>query len=134
MFIALSVGFASCGDDDENGDVSETGLVGTWESTYIEGWVKGSEDPEENGEWKGPTTGDEISRITFKADGTGIDDEGDSFTWTLKGDVLTTTSAYEGASGSGKILKLTDKELVVESTNIEGAMTEYTKITYKRIK
>lgn len=131
MFVALSVGFASCGDDDENGEVTETGLVGTWESTHSEGWYKDSADPEENGEWNEPTTGDEISRVTFKADGTGGDE--DSFTWTLKGGVLTTIYD-DGESISGKVLKLTDKELVTEHTIKEGTSTAYTKDTFKRIK
>lgn len=133
MFVALSVGFASCGDDDENSDVTETGLVGTWETTYSEGWIKDSAYPEENYEWNEPVTGDEISRVTFKADGTAVDDEGDSFTWTLKGNVLTTTDG-DGETASGKVLKLTDKELVTEFTIKEGTSTGYSKDTYKRIK
>lgn len=133
MFVALSVGFASCGDDDENGEVSEASLVGTWESTYSEGWFKDSEYPEDEEKWNGPTTGDEISRVTFKANGTGDDGEGDSFTWTLKGNVLTTTYD-DGEMASGKVLKLTDKELVTEHTIKEGAITGYSKDTFKRIK
>lgn len=134
MFVALSVGFASCGDDDENGDVSETGLVGTWESTYIKGWYKNSEQPELNEEFDEPTTGSDIRQFTFKANGTG-DEKGNPFTWTLKGN--TTLIAIDGedeALIAGKILNLTDKELIVGESVNEGTETSYLETTYKRIK
>lgn len=131
MFVALSVGFASCGDDEDEGDISETGLVGTWETTYMEGWYKDSDYPEDNEEFDGPVTGNQVDQITFKADGSG-DDEGESFTWTLKGSTL--TQHYRDYSQTVKVLRMKDKELIVESSLNEGSESGYAKITYKRIK
>lgn len=130
MFIALSAGFTSCSDDD---DVTEANLVGMWEATYSEGFYKDSEHPKEKDEWNGPLSGQDKYQVTFNTDGTGIDGDGDSFTWTLKGDVLTTVYDDEDAM-IGKILKLTDKELITESSEKGDTWEIYNKDTLKRIK
>lgn len=133
MFVALSVGFASCGDDEDEGDISEAGLVGTWELIHSEGWYKDSEYPEDNEEWNEPAEGEDRSRVTFNADGSGLDgSEEDSFYWSLKGNVL--TLSYDKDSESGKVLKLTDNELIVERSFTGDTWSEYSKGTYKRIK
>lgn len=130
MFVALSAGFASCSDDDD--DFESADLVGTWEATHSDGWSKDPENPVDDGEWSGPVDEDEKDRVTFKADGTGIDGEGDTFKWQLDGNKLTTI--YSDYSDSGKILKLTGNELVVESYFKEDTWEVYSKDTYKRVK
>lgn len=132
MFIALSAGFTSCSDDDDS-DISEANLAGTWEATYSEGFYKDSERPNEKDEWNGPLLGQDKYQATFNANGTGIDGDGDSFTWTLKGDVLTTVYDDEDAM-IGKILKLTDKELITVSSEKGDTWEMYNKDTFKRIK
>lgn len=129
MFVALSAGFASCSDDD---DFESADLVGTWETTYSEGWSKDPENPVDDGEWSGPVEEDEKYQITFKADGTGIGGDGDTFKWQLDGNKL--TIIYSNDSESGKILKLTGNELVVESHFKEDTWEVYSKDTYKRVK
>lgn len=132
MFVALSAGFASCSDDD---DFDEADLIGTWESTWSEGFYKDTDYPEDNEEWNGAVTGDDIVIVTFNADGKGVDEEGHSFSWSLEGDQLTIVySNGYGSSDTGKVLKLTNKKLVVESSEKYGSESSYVKVTYKKIK
>lgn len=129
MLVALSAGFASCSDDE---DFEAADLVGTWEATHSDGWSKDPENPVDDGEWSGPVEEDEKDQITFKADGTGIGDDGDTFKWQLDGNKLTTI--YSDYRDSGKILKLTGNELVVESYFKKDTWEVYSKDTYKRVK
>lgn len=131
MFVALSAGFASCSDDD---DFDEADLVGTWETTWSEGWYKDTDYPEDNEEWNEAVTGDKTV-VTFKANKQGIDGAGDSFSWSLEGDKI--TLVYPNGSDSsltGKILKLNSTTLIVESSSKEGSESYYEKTTYKKIK
>lgn len=130
MFVALSAGFASCSDDD---DFEAADLVGTWESTWSEGWYKDTEYPDDNEEWNEATTGKDVMVVMFNADGKGVDAAGDTFSWSLDGDKLTLVYSGKYAYTSvGKVLKLTDKELVVETSETEGSESSYEKTTFKR--
>lgn len=129
MIVALSAGFASCSNDD---DFDSANLVGTWQSTWSEGWAKDPKNPTDDGEWNEATTGEDVNTMTFNADGTGIDGDGDTFIWKLDGDVITTV--YGKNSSNGKVLKLTKTELVVESTYKEGTFETYSKDTFKKVK
>lgn len=130
MIVALSAGFASCSNDDDE-MTSET-LVGTWETTWEEGWSKNTEDPTDLEEWNDACSEEDKYQMTFKADGTGIDGVSDSFTWKLDGNVLTITNGED--TESAKVLKLTESEIVIEVTYKDGKWESYEKTTYKRVK
>ena len=86
MLLFAAIGFTGCSDDDDkdiDGDF-ETLLVGTWVRVHSTGYetVDGTTDSWDEDE-------DEDSHITFYSDGTGIDDEGYTWTWKVTGNTLT---------------------------------------------
>lgn len=133
MFVILSVGFTACGDDDDDDGVSADKLVGTWELYWNAGYQKsnGEED-----RWDEAVTEADKEKITFKADGTGVNDDNESCTWKLDGKKLTITSG--GESETVTLLKLNSAELIVEyfekGTDEDGTYEYYDKFTYKKIK
>lgn len=126
LTVFSAVTFTSCSDDDDNGPGCKADLVGRWESIYEKGWEK--EDGEIIYEWDQP---DNSLRWDFYPDGTCVTWEkssgSSSFmypeygTYTYKGGNLVIKyddDEYQENDG-GKVLRLTDSELVVESSYSE---------------
>lgn len=128
MIVALCAGFASCSNDDDDFDAAN--LVGTWQATHSEGWEKDAEYPQDDREWNGSLTEEDVYTMTFKADGTGIDGQGDAMTWKLDGDVLTINDRDDTV----KVLKLTKNELVIEDIDKDDRWDWYSKDTFKKVK
>ncbi len=59
MVVFVSVGFVSCGSDDDNGDGGNSVLVGEWQEC------------ESNGVFKNDATDNEVMHMRFRSDGTG---------------------------------------------------------------
>lgn len=145
MFVALSAGFASCSDDDDD-DFDALNLVGVWQATYSEGWDKDLLEPQYdktwgNGKWEEEKECIEVpDKMQFNADGTGVDiseyDEDDAITWNLKGDQLFITYPKYGDEGvmAVKVLELTATKAVVEFSYKDKEFDHYEKTTYTKVK
>ena len=102
MMAVFSLSFMSCGDDDE--DVYEASVVGTWEVTYVK--ATSSYDM-----YGGYNVGD---RMTFYSDGRYQDSE-DTGRWSKDGNTLTITIDDDfSIPAVMKIAKLTDTVLEVK--------------------
>lgn len=103
MMAVFSLSFMSCGDDDE--DVYEASVVGTWEVTYVK--ATSSYDM-----YGGYNVGD---RMTFYSDGRYKDSE-DTGRWSKNGNTLTLTIDDDDFSIPAVmvITKLTDTILEVK--------------------
>jgi hypothetical protein len=107
MLLAMMVaalGFTACGDDEE--DVIEASVVGTWEVTYVKASSSYDMDDDE-----GLKIGDQM---TFYSDGRYKDSE-DTGRWSKKGNTLTVTIDDDfSIPAVMTITKLTDKVLEVK--------------------
>lgn len=135
--ILCAVSFASCGDDDDDVNVSKSALIGTWESVWETGYDKYGSDIDR---WDEAYTDE---RVKFEEDGTmtvyeyhgsGWNYEF-SADWTLSGNKIILKAGNETESAT--IEKLTDTELIV-STLEKGvddgeAYEYYSRVTYKRV-
>lgn len=143
LAVLASTALTSCSDDDNGGPGSKADLVGRWESVHEKGWEK--EDGEFTYEWDQP---DNSLRWDLYADGTCVTWEKSSGstswtypnygTYTYKGGNLVIKyddDEYDENDG-GKVIKLTDTELEVESSYSEredGVKYEgYICITFKK--
>lgn len=133
MFVALSAGFASCSNDDDEATFDAANLVGTWEATHTEGKYTDTEYPSDNEEWNEAVVEEDKYQMVFNADGTGTDD-GDAFTWQLDGREITLTGVEAGDEPERYTVSLTDNELVVEFSYKDGSESGYEKVTYTRVK
>ena len=127
LFAIMSVSLISCGDDDEIG--GRDTLVGKWQCTWSEGYEKYANNPEYNDEWN--EEGD--FTVTFNEDGTVVADAGK---WKLEGDKLTIIYAYDDDSEDNEVytvLKLTDSELILESSEKDSDYEYYDKSTFQKI-
>lgn len=142
MIVALSAGFASCSDDDDDKKFDAANLVGTWEATYTEGWEKEVNEPKESwsGSWKDEQeSSDMATKMKFNADETGMDislyeEENDDFTWKLVGDNLSMTYPFYTMTLVSKLLDLTETTVIIEFSYNEDGVSHYEKTTYKRVK
>lgn len=128
LFAILSVGFISCGDDDDEIGGKDT-LVGTWQCTWSEGYEKDLLNSNNDDEWNGA----EDFTATFKADGTAVID-GDGCKWKLEGNKLSIVD--DDARDEWDVftvLKLTDSELIIESYEKDDRYEYYDKSTFKKI-
>ena len=119
LFAIMSVSLISCGDDDEIG--GRDTLVGKWQCTWSEGYEKYANNPEYNDEWN--EEGD--FTVTFNEDGTVVAD-GDTGKWKLEGDKLCVRSLPV-------VLKTTDSELILESSEKDSDYEYYDKSTFQKI-
>ena len=106
-------------------------LVGKWQCTWSEGYEKYANNPEYNDEWN--EEGD--FTVTFNEDGTVVAD-GDTGKWKLEGDKLTIIYAYDDDSEDNEVytvLKLTDSELILESSEKDSDYEYYDKSTFQKI-
>ena len=129
LFAIMSVSLISCGDDDEI--VGRDTLVCKWQCTWSEGYEKYANNPEYNDEWN--EEGD--FTVTFNEDGTVVAD-GDTGKWKLEGDKLTIIYAYDDDSEDNEVytvLKLTDSELILESSEKDSDYEYYDKSTFQKI-
>lgn len=127
LFAIMSVSLISCGDDDDEIGGRDT-LVGKWQCTWSEGYEKYAEHYDEWNE-------EDDFVITFNEDGTVISD-GETGKWKLEGDKLTITYIYDDEFEESEIctvLKLTDSELVLESSEKDSDYEYYEKSTFKKI-
>lgn len=143
MFVALSAGFASCSDDDDE-KVDAANLVGTWQATYSEGWEQsGSEKDTWKGSWDITEDNSYMASIyTFTKDGKGVykfEVIDTPFTWTLNGNKLSMTEEdeYEESGFYTTVATITsysDTEMVVEASYSDKDHSYYEKTTYTRVK
>ena len=129
LFAIMSVSLISCGDDDEIG--GRDTLVGKWQCTWSQGYENYANNPEYNDEWN--EEGD--FTVTFNEDGTVVAD-GDTGKWKLEGDKLTIIYAYDDDSEDNEVytvLKLTDSELILESSEKDSDYEYYDKSTFQKI-
>ena len=104
MMAVFSLSVISCGDDDE--DVFEASVVGTWEVTYVKATSSFDLDEDE-----GLKIGD---RMTFYSDGRYQDSEGTG-RWSKNGNTLTVTVDDDySVPAIMTIIKLTDTVLEVK--------------------
>ena len=128
LFAILSVGFISCGDDDDEIGGEDT-LVGTWQCTWSEGYEKDLQNSANDDEWNGA----EDFTVTFKADGTAVID-GDGCKWKLEGNQLSIVDDDARDEWEvSTVLKLTDSELIIESYEKGDRYEYYDKSTFKKI-
>lgn len=144
--VIMSVNFAACGDDDDEGIENPDYLIGVWQGTVASGWeTDGGE------KFNYPSEDFSDNRITFKEDGTWIseyrNDEGsswyrdDSGTWKLENQKLIRTSDSLGgalmeedwASFYENILSLSKNTLIMEQYSKEDDGDElYVKTEFVR--
>ena len=138
LLVAGMMAFVSCGKDDKEPTFSSSDLVGTWvtiEEIYV---VKmaGMTMVDEKTIY---AVEDQESKMTFKADGTFVDEEdGSTGTWTLNGNKLKMVySDEEYGVMEFKILKLDGSKAILEMNEVEefmGVKTEvYSKTTHQKI-
>lgn len=140
MFVALSAGFVSCSNDDD--DVNADALLGTWQATHTEGWYENAKYPDENSKWNGSWAEFEEdselpSLITFSKDGKGTlkyNTEATPFTWGIDGKALsfTITDGNDSETIQVTIVSQTDTQVVVEFSFKEGNHSQYEKTTYTK--
>lgn len=130
LFATTSFAFTSCGDDDESNDSNSGNIIGTWEQN-----VNIDDD------WQS------IQLIQFKQDGTFVEVYDSKFmggneveisrgTWRKDGNNLTVVydNDKETDLNHCTIVKLTDKELIVESFAIGvGVKVKLTKVADSKI-
>lgn len=135
MFLAFV--FVSCSDDDEEVNDDSSLLVGRWALDSIYGWdVKNGEHQEDWFE-----LGDNDEFLTFKADGTGVEEISfleytQDFTWSLSGDIL--ISSLDDDNTTNTILTLDETTLEIQSvstyTSANGSLwEEYQVASYVRV-
>lgn len=137
ILLILCIGFNACEDEDIlKGGAAEKAIIGTWQSTWLEGYDKDLNNPQNNEEWNEALKGEKQLTITIKADHTGTSD-GDTFTWKLDNKKFTIKYDDEDATVS-TLLKLTSTEMIVErkwsDSDEEGPSEHYKKITFKKVK
>ena len=150
LFAIMSVSLISCGDDDEIG--GRDTLVGKWQCTWSEGYEKYANNPEYNDEWNEEgdftvTFNEESSGFSIKCSSYSISVyrhriTTTSFPWKrcfvtkLEGDKLTIIYAYDDDSEDNEVytvLKLTDSELILESSEKDSDYEYYDKSTFQKI-
>lgn len=106
MMAVFSLSFMSCGDDEDDEDVYEASVVGTWEVTYVKATSSYDMDDDE-----GLNVGD---RMTFYSDGRYKDSE-DTGRWSKNGNTLTVTIDDDFSIPAVMVItKLTDTILEVK--------------------
>lgn len=106
MMAVFSLSFMSCGDDEDDEDVYEASVVGTWEVTYVKATSSYDMDDDE-----GLKVGD---RMTFYSDGRYKDSE-DTGRWSKNGNTLTVTIDDDFSIPAVMVItKLTDTILEVK--------------------
>ena len=127
--VVLSLGFVSCGDDDD--DVSKSELVGKWECIKNVGYERYESHPDWNDEWD--NNGEGVT-IKLNEDGT-YSFMGESGTWKLDGKKLMLTT--EGETQTATILEMSSSKIVLEAsesgTDEDGKYEFYSKMTFKKI-
>ena len=127
MVAMLSVGFASCGSDDDDSNSSYSRLiVGTWKMTHqitydADGNVKSENNREST--WVD----------VFNADGTYITTDGynsESAKWSISGNRL--SLKYGRETETETIKSLTESTMVLQYDEFKDGRVEVT--TYKRVK
>ena len=145
LMMALCVGFASCGEDNDNnpnnnggddgngvdngGGTVTASIVGTWQST----WRKGYEIVDGvRREWD---ESDTEEHAVFYSDGTGEWGDGgyEDFTWRLSGNKLTMYYIYDDEADicTVKTLTATKMVLVINESDEEGVYHD--EVTFKRV-
>ena len=131
LFAVLSVCLISCGDDDDEIGGKDV-LVGTWQCTWTQGYEKDLRNPGDDEEWN---EADDFT-VTINADGTATSD-GETGRWSLEGNKLTMTFTYGSDSESEvqifNVLRLTDSEMVLETSEKDDEYEYYEKTTFKKI-
>lgn len=139
--VIMSVNFAACSDDDEEGSTPTTeNIVGQWVLTYEEGYEIEPEYPEENREWShAPKDECEyFGNLTFRADGTYTEydldnSELDEGKWALSNKLLTLRPIDATYALDLNVLEISNSKLVLEYMDKEDdGGVEYAKMTYKR--
>lgn len=129
LFAVMSVSLFSCGDDDEEIGDRNT-LIGTWQCTWSEGFVREVNYPDENEDWSKA----EDYTVTFNADGTCRWSNGDTGKWKLEGNKLSTVDDDARDEWYAlTVLKLTDSELIIEDYEKDEYGEYYEKATFKKI-
>jgi len=122
MLAVFSLALVSCGDDDDDEEVFEASVVGTWEVTYVKASSSYDMDDEE-----GLKVGDQM---TFYSDGRYEDSE-ETGRWSKQGNILTVTINDDFSIPSVMtITKLTDK--VLEVSLDYGSLIQF-EIKMKRV-
>lgn len=137
MIVALSAGFASCSNDDDEKNFDSANLVGTWQATHTEGWEQevGAAKETWNNAWADKGAHMILpSGFTLKNDGTGIEEwaleRPISITWKLDGKTLILTDEYDFSNVN--VVELTEKTLVLEEEFEYKGNKGYEKVTYTR--
>lgn len=131
--VMMSVNFAACGDDDEEGNLPTIGtakdLVGRWTLTWTKGWEINSEGARET--WDEEDSGEDF---IFQADGTGWKatpyTQYPSFTWKFENNNFTWNyDFYQNCTV--KIIQLDSENLIFEIT--ENNLDSQEINTYRRV-
>lgn len=129
LFAVMSVSLFSCGDDEEEIGDRNT-LIGTWQCTWSEGFVREVNYPDENEDWNQAV---ENIILVFNADGTYRLGENESGKWKLEGNELSLLDNRGGDWDVLTVLKLTDSELIIEDYEKDEYGEYYEKTTFKKI-
>lgn len=131
LVAVLCLGFSSCSSDDDDYEINEENLAGTWQLTHTKGWK--IEFGEKN-EWDRDET-HYFNAISIKIDekssyisGEGDDREELILTWELKGDRFVYT--IPGNTSNFTVRSLSAKHLVLIEDYSEYY---YNELTYTRI-
>ncbi len=123
----LSVGFASCSDDDES--IDPAAIVGKWEAVWSEGYEIDDEEPEYNDRWSEEVGGE---FVTFEADGSGYyQNNTQEFSWKLEGNQLMIDERY--STEVYTVVKLNASEMVLEYYEKEDSYEYYDKTTCRKV-
>lgn len=140
MMMVLSLGMASCSDDDEKPTVSPENLIGTWEVVKVEdGWWQ---EADENGNWGAKENFDKYDIEDYMGEtytlleGGKTDDP--NTTWELKnGNHLIATEKYGNETYdviNADILEFSADRVVVQNYYEDDDYKESVKLTLNKVK
>lgn len=136
MLLGMTFAFSGCSDDDD--EVSNGKLVGTWEATWYQGYEIYSDG--DRYEWDEPA--DEYrDRITFEADGSYslyLYDSGSwrfeaEGTWKTSGSKLYMHCTSDDDDFELNIITLTESQLIMDEYMKDPESEYYEKVTFKKV-
>lgn len=145
LFAVCVFCFTSCSDDDDddNSDDIAANIIGTWQTTHVEGYWYDDTDDENLVTIDRDVEEDEMERLTFNTDGTcqysyysstygkWYSDATD-YTYKISGDEVIIYDSEEDEQYTYTVLSVTSSTVVIEGTLDEGASYTY-RLTLKRV-
>ncbi|MEQ7799729.1 lipocalin family protein [Pedobacter sp. ASV1-7] len=122
LLLITTISFSSCKKDSSPEEKNAKNIVGKWQLTSV------TQKSHKNGTLEGEQTHHvEGNNVTteFRNNGTGVDGDGDEFTYKISGSKIIISYKDEDENTEGEIKKLNSNDLVIyiEEINVQGKDT-----------